>query len=62
MGTLRHQWIAPKKREPGASSIRKQLAELYPHLRDDELALMAEINTKKDIDVYLKQSGQDAKQ
>jgi hypothetical protein len=62
MGTQRHQWIAPRKKEPGATGIRKQLAELYPHLRDDELALMAEINTKKDIDVYLKQSGQDAKQ
>jgi len=62
MGTQRHQWIAPRKKEPGATGIRKQLAELYPHLRDDELALMAEINTKRDIDAYLKASGQDAKQ
>ena len=62
MGTQRHQWIAPKKKEPGASGIRKQLAELYPHLRDDELNLMAEINTKKDIDEYLKASGQEIKQ
>lgn len=61
MGTQRHQWIAPKKKEPGASGIRKQLAELYPHLRDDELNLMAEINTKKDIDEYLRASGQDVK-
>ena len=61
MGTQRHQWIAPKKKEPGASGIRKQLAELYPHLRDDELNLMAEINTKKDIDEYLKASGQEIK-
>ena len=28
-GTKRHQWIAPKKKEAGASGIRKQLAELY---------------------------------
>ena len=61
MGAQRHQWIAPKKKEPGAGSIRKQLAELYPHLRDDELELMAELNTKKDIDAYLKASGQDPK-
>jgi hypothetical protein len=61
MGTQRHQWIAPKKKEPGASGIRKQLAELYPHLKDDELELMAEINTKKDIDAYLKASGQETK-
>jgi len=61
LGTQRHQWIAPKKKEAGATGIRKQLAELYPHLKDDELALMAKINTKKDIDAYLKASGQDVK-
>jgi hypothetical protein len=61
MGTQRHQWIAPKKKEPGASGIKKQLAELYPHLKNDELELMAKINTKKDIDAYLKQLGQDVK-
>jgi len=61
MGTHRHNWIAPKKKEPGASGIRKQLAEIYPHLKNDELELMAEINTKKDIDAYLKQSGQEVK-
>ena len=61
MGAQRHQWIAPKKKEPGAGSIKKQLAELYPHLRDDELELMAQINTKKDIDAYIKASGQETK-
>ena len=61
LGIQRHQWIAPKKKEPGAGSLRKQLAELYPHLKDDEIDLMAEINTKKDIDAYLKASGQEAK-
>ena len=60
-GNKRHQWIAPKKKEPGAGSIKKQLAELYPHLKDDEIDLMAKINTKKDIDAYLKASGQDIK-
>ena len=61
LGTQRHQWIAPKKKEAGASGIKKQLAELYPHLKDDEIDLMAKINTKKDIDEYLKASGQEIK-
>jgi hypothetical protein len=61
MGTQRHQWIAPKKKEPGANGIKKQLAELYPQLKDDELDLMSKINTKKDIDAYLKASGQEVK-
>jgi hypothetical protein len=61
LGTQRHQWIAPKKKEAGASGVKKQLAELYPHLKDDEIELMAKINTKKDIDAYLKELGQEAK-
>ena len=61
LGTHRHQWIAPKKKEAGASGIRKQIAELFPHLKDDEVELMSKINTKKDIDAYLKQLGQEPK-
>jgi hypothetical protein len=61
MGIQRHNWIAPKKKEPGAGSIKKQLAELFPNLKDDEIELMAKINTKKDIDKYLKELGQETK-
>ena len=61
LGTQRHPWIAPRKKEAGASGIRKQLAEMYPHLKDDEVELMSRINDKKDIDAYLKASGQDTK-
>lgn len=61
MGTFRHNWIAPKKKEAGASGIKKQLAELYPHMKDDELELMSKINTKKDIDAYLKDLGTEKK-
>ena len=61
MGTQRHQWIAPKKKEPGASGIKKQLVELYPTLKDDEIELMSKINTKKDIDEHLKALGQETK-
>ena len=59
MGTQRHAWIAPKKKEPGAGSIKKQLSELFPHLKDDELEVLAEINTKKDIDAYVKALGRE---
>ena len=61
LGIQRHQWIAPKKKEAGTSGIRKQIAELFPHLKDDEVELMSKINTKKDIDTYLKQLGQETK-
>ena len=61
MGTFRHNWISTKKKEPGANSIKKQLAELYPHMKDDEIELMSQINTKKDVDEYLKKLGNDKK-
>jgi hypothetical protein len=57
MGTFRHNWIAPKKKEAGASGIKKQLAELYPNMKQDEIELMAAINTKKDLDAHLKKLG-----
>ena len=61
MGTQRHNWIAPKKKEAGASSIKKQLMELYPNMKDDEIDLMSKINTKKDVDAYLKLAGKEVK-
>jgi hypothetical protein len=60
-GTKRHNWIAPKKKEAGGSSIKKQLAELFPNMKLDEIELMAELNTKKDVDAYLKLLGQEVK-
>ena len=61
LGTHKHVWIAPKKKEAGSSSIQKQLAELFPNMKADEIELMARINTKKDLDEYMKQLGQDTK-
>ena len=61
MGPQRHNWISMKKKEPGANSIKKQLMELYPHMKDDEIELMSLINTKKDLDEYLKAAGQEVK-
>jgi len=59
LGNFRHNWIAPKKKEPGAGSMRKQLMELFPHLKDDEIDLLSQITTKKEIDTYLRELGQD---
>ena len=57
MGTQRHQWIAPRKKEPGAGTMRKQLAELFPHLKDDEVELLAQMTTKAELDQYLRDLG-----
>ena len=57
LGTQRHQWIAPKKKEPGGTGIKKQLAELYPNMKQDEIELLAKLTTKKELDAYIKQLG-----
>jgi hypothetical protein len=62
LGTHRHQWIAPKKKEVGpAGSVKKQLAELFPNMKQDEIDLLAELTTKRELDQYLKDHGQDKK-
>jgi hypothetical protein len=61
MGNQFHQWIAPKKKEPGSAGIQKQLAELYPTMKLDEIEVMSAINTKKDLEEYIKRSGRETK-
>ena len=61
LGTPRHNWIAPKKKEAGASARRKALAVMYPHYKDDEIDVMALLVSDKEIKQYLKDSGEDSK-
>lgn len=57
LGTQRHIWIAPKKKEPGAGSLKKQLADLFPNRKADEIELLAAITTKKELDTYHREHG-----
>jgi hypothetical protein len=59
LGTHRHTWIAPKKKEAGATGFKKQLAELFPNMKMDEIELLSAITTKKELDAYLKQLGRE---
>ena len=61
IGTPRHPWIAPKKKEAGLSAKRRALMEIFPHYKDDEIDVMAEITTQKEIDEYRHNAGQDKK-
>ena len=61
IGTPRHQWIAPKKKEAGASAKRKALQEIYPAYKDDEIDVMMELVSQKEIDAYFKSAGEDKK-
>jgi len=56
----RHSWISPKKKEGSSSNFRKQLAELFPQMKNDELDLLASITTKQELQQYLKDLGIEA--
>lgn len=58
LGTFKHPWIAPKKKEAGVSGFKKQLTELFPHLKSDEIEVLSKITTKKELDEYVKLLGQ----
>jgi len=61
MGTPRHPWIAPRKKEAGLSAKRKALMAMYPTYKDDEIDVMAQITTQKEIDTYNRQAGNEKK-
>jgi hypothetical protein len=56
MGNQYHQWISPKKKTTDNKSI-KFLRELYPHLKEDDLKLLSEINDKDNLKDYARGLG-----
>ena len=44
-----HNWIGHKKKGSSNSKIVKLLSELYPNKKQDEIELLAALNTKKEI-------------
>lgn len=61
LGNFKHNWIAPKKKEAGLSAKRKALMEIYPTYKDDEIDVMCQIVSQKEIDAYHKAAGNDKK-
>lgn len=57
MGRQRHYWQASKKKEGSNSKALKFLTKLYPHLRSDELELLAELNDTKELKALAKTMG-----
>ena len=62
MGTYRHQWISPVKKQTASNKSEKMLLMLYPHFKTDEIKLMAQLNDKASLRNLAKQHGWDDKQ
>ena len=57
MGTYRHQWIAPKKKDGGTNEVKKALMEIYPTMKMSDIEALAAITDKKEIREYLREHG-----
>jgi len=61
VGVKTHPWIAPKKKQAGLSAKRKALVAMYPNYKDDEIDVMMQIVSDKEIKEYHKQCGEETK-
>lgn len=59
MGTFRHDWIKQKKRDGSNNKTIKFLRQFYPELKEDELELLAAINTTEDLKQLAREHGWD---
>lgn len=57
MGTQRHQWIAPKKKDTNNNEIKRALMDLYPTMKINDIETLASLVDKKELKEYLRQHG-----
>jgi len=58
MGTHRHQWIAPKKKEAGSNEVKKFLLDQFPAMKTADIETLSNFVTKKDIKEFQREHGQ----
>ena len=61
MGTFRHDWIKQKKRDSNNSKAVKFLRQIYPAYKQDELELLAQINSTAELKQLAREHGWDDK-
>ena len=57
MGSQRHQWIAPKKKEGTGNEVKKFLVEHYPNMKLSDIEVLSQFVTKKDIKEIQRERG-----
>jgi hypothetical protein len=56
MGNQYHPWLGLPKKSVGSKSV-KFLRELYPHLNEEDIKLMSELNSSNELKEYAKGLG-----
>ena len=57
LGSQRHQWIAPKKKESSSNEHKKMLMSLYPNMKSNDIDALLRINTRAELADLAKQHG-----
>jgi len=57
MGTQRHQWIAPKKKDAANNEVKKALMDLYPTMKMADIETLSKIIDKKELREHLRDRG-----
>lgn len=59
MGTHKHQWIPPKKKEGGETKTKKTLMAMFPNMKMADIDVLATQVTAKDLREYERNLGND---
>lgn len=57
IGTFRHNWIAPKKKEGAGNKTVKFLSKVYPHYKTEDIELLAEMMSSSELKQLAKDLG-----
>lgn len=57
MGTHRHSWIAPKKKDSNDTKTKKTLSRLYPTAKNDEIDLLSQLLDSRAVKTLLQDHG-----
>ena len=59
LGTQRHRWIAPKKKDKGDNDIKRTLMELYPSMKLSDINQWSRLIDKKQLREHLRDLARD---
>jgi hypothetical protein len=58
MGTHRHLWISPKKKDGNSNSeIKKKLMKIMPAAKIDDIEVLSQLVTRKELAEYAREHG-----
>ena len=57
LGSQKHNWIAPKKKDSGNNEVRKALMDLMPCAKLSDIEALSQLIDKKELRDYLREHG-----